>query len=79
MAKPKLRLVRREHTLIYGLRLLPDEVLAEQTHPRVEVTLPDGGSETLMLHTITGNKAEIKRKLLASIDAFFDIFGEKLP
>ncbi len=75
----KLRLVRREHTLIYGMRLLPDEVLPERTHPRVTVELPDGGRETLTLHTITGDKEEIRRKLLESVDAFFEIYGEKLP
>ncbi|HKI99307.1 MAG TPA: allantoinase [bacterium] len=79
MATPKLRLVKREHTLIYGLRLLPDEVLAEQTHPRVEVPRPDGGTETLTVHTITGDREEIKRKLLESVDAFFEIHGDKLP
>ncbi len=73
-----LRLVKREHTLLYGMRLLPDAVLEEQTHPRVEVPLPDGGSETLTLHAITGDKETIKRKLLESVDAFFEIYGEKL-
>ncbi len=75
----RLRLVKREHTLLYAMRLLPDAVLAEQSHPRVEVPLPDGGSETLTLHTITGDKAEIKRRLLESVDAFFEIYGEDLP
>ncbi len=75
----KLRLVRREHTLIYGMRLLPDEVLPERDHPRVTVELPDGDTETLTLHTITGDKEEIRRKLLESVDAFFEIYGEGLP
>jgi hypothetical protein len=76
--RAKLRLVQREHTLLYGLRLLPDQVLAEQTHPRVEVPRPDGGSETLTLHTITGDREEIRRKLLESVDAFFEIYGDTL-
>jgi hypothetical protein len=76
MARPKLRLVKRQHTLIYGMRLLQDQVLAEQTHPRVEVPRPDGGTETLTLHTITGDREEIRRKLLESVDAFFEIYGE---
>ena len=79
MARPKLRVVKREHTLLYGMRLLPDQVLAEQAHPRVEVPRPDGGTETLTLHTITGDKEQIRRKLLESVDAFFEIYGEKLP
>ena len=75
----RLRLVRREHTLLYAMRLLPDQVLAEQSHPRVTVPRPDGGSETLTLHTITGDAAEIKRKLLESVAAFFEIYGDDLP
>jgi len=78
-ARPSLRLVKREHTLLYALRLLPDEVLAEQSHPRVEVPRPNGGSETLTPHTITGDAEEIKRKLLESVDAFFEIYGERVP
>jgi hypothetical protein len=79
MARPSLHVVKREHTLIYAMRLLPDQVLAERTHPRVEVPRPDGGSETLIVHTITGDKAQIRRKLLESVDAFFEIYGETLP
>jgi len=77
--RPKLHLVKRQHTLIYGLRLLADEQHAEQSHPHVVVPRPDGGTETLTLHTITGDKAEIQRKLLESVDAFFEIYGEDLP
>lgn len=79
MARPDLRVVKPRHTLIYGLRLLADTELAEQSHPRVDVPRPDGGTETLTLHTITGDKEEIKRKLLESVDAFFEIYGEELP
>lgn len=79
MARPRLRLVKRQHTLLYALRLLPDQVLAEQSHPRVEVSLPDGETETLVVHTITGDKEEIRRKLLESVDAFFELHGDDLP
>lgn len=79
MARPNLRVVKRRHTLIYGLRLLADEELADQAHPRVEVPRPDGGTETLTLHTITGDREEIKRKLLDSVDAFFEIYGDEVP
>lgn len=79
MARPHLRVVKRRHTLIYGLRLLVDEELEEQTHPRVDVPRPDGGVETLTLHTITGDREETKRKLLESVDAFFEIYGDEAP
>jgi hypothetical protein len=75
----KLRLIKREHTLLYAMRLLPDEVLEERTHPRLRVERPDGGSETLVLHTITGDRETIRNKLLESVDAFFEIVGEGLP
>lgn len=78
MARPRLRLVKREHTLLYGMRLLPDEVLAGQAHPRVEVPRPDGGTETLTLHTITGDAEQIKRRLLESVDAFFELYADRL-
>jgi len=72
---PRLRLVRRQHTLVYGMRLLPDQVLEEGAHDRVP--LPRAGSgETLTLHQISGDIGEIRRKLLESVDAFFDIYGE---
>jgi hypothetical protein len=74
-ARPGLRLVRREHTLVYGMRLLPDQVVPEGAH--VHVPLPHAGDdETLTLHQISGDVAEIRRKLLESIDAFFEIYGE---
>jgi hypothetical protein len=75
----KLRLLRRQHTLIYGMRLLPDEVLPEQSHQRVQVERPDGPAVTLTLHTISGDKEEIRRRLLESVDAFLEIYGEPLP
>lgn len=81
MARPKLRVVRPQHTLIYGLRLVPGEALeepADQPHPRVAVTRPDGGTEWLTVHTITGDREEIRRKLLESVDAFFEIVGDDL-
>ena len=74
----KLRLVQREHSLVYGMRLIPDRVLAEREHERVPLPAV-GDGETLTLHVITGSKEEIRRRLLQSIDAFFDIHGEELP
>lgn len=75
----KLRVVKREHTLVYGMTLLPDEVLEEQEHQTVEVQRPDGGTVPITVHAITGDKEEIKRRLLESVDAFFEIRGEELP
>lgn len=73
-----LRLVKREHTLVYGMRLFPDRVLPEGEHDHVPLERA-GEGETLTLHVISGDRAEIKRRLLQSVDAFFDIYGEDLP
>jgi hypothetical protein len=73
-----LRLIKREHTLVYGMRLFADRVLPEGEHDRVPLRQA-GENETLTLHVITGDRAEIKRRLLQSVDAFFDIYAEDLP
>jgi hypothetical protein len=74
---PRLRVVRRQHTLVYGLRLLTDRVLEDGPHD--QLPLPRAGEgETLTLHQIAGDKEEIRRRLRESIDAYFDIFGEEL-
>lgn len=74
----KLRLVKREHSLVYGMRLFPDRALPEGEHDQVPLRSA-GEGETLTLHVITGDREEIKRRLLQSVDAFFDIYGENLP
>lgn len=74
---PRLRVVRRQHTLIYGMRLLPDQVLDEGPH--AHVPLPQAGAdETLTLHQIAGDMREIRRRLQESLDAFFEIYGDEL-
>jgi hypothetical protein len=73
-----LRLVKREHSLVYGMRLFPDCVLPEGEHDRVPLQSA-GEGESLTLHVISGGREEIKRRLLQSVDAFFDIYGENLP
>ena len=75
----RLRLVKREHSLVYGMRIFPDEALPEREHPRVHLELPDGRAEMLTLHVIRGDRDEIRRKLLASVDAFFAIHEDDAP
>jgi hypothetical protein len=74
----KLRLLKRQHSLVYGMRLFPDQVLPEGEHDRVPLRSA-GSGETLTLHVISGDREEIKRRLLQSVDAFFEIYGENLP
>lgn len=75
----RLRLVKREHSLVYGMRIFPDEVLPEREHPRVRLDLPDGREDMLTLHVIHGDREEIRRKLLESVDAFFSIHEDDAP
>ena len=75
----RLRLVKREHSLVYGMRLFPDEAIPEREHPRVTLALPDGREETFTLHVIQGDREEIRRKLLESVDAFFALHEEQAP
>jgi hypothetical protein len=76
---PKLRLITREHSLLYALRLFPDETVAEREHPRATVDLPAGRKETLTVHVIRGTREEIRRQLLQSIDAFFELHEDDAP
>ncbi len=74
--KNHLKLVKPEYTLCYGMRL--DKGTApEQTHPHVPVTLPDGSEVRMALHVINGTAEEIKAQLLKSVEAFFEIYGER--
>ena len=64
-----------DFTLGYAMRL--DRGTGEEfSHARVPVTLPDGSVGTMAVHVINGTPAEIKAKLLDSVDAFFEIYAE---
>lgn len=65
----------KQYSLCYGMRL-DKGTAVEQRHPHVPVTLPDGSQGTMALHVINGTPAEIKQKLLESVEAFFEIYGE---
>ena len=76
---PKLRLITREHSLLYAMRLFPDETVEEREHPRAVIELPDGREETLTVHVIRGTREEIRRRLLQSIEAFFELHEDNAP
>ena len=65
-------------SLVYGLRLYPAET-DEQVKQVVggEVQLRDGSSSRVPLHIIEGTRDQIRAQLLASIDAFFDIYSDE--
>jgi hypothetical protein len=41
------------------------------------VHLSDGGSRRVTMHTIEGTREQIKRQLLRSIDAFFELLEDQ--
>lgn len=60
--------------LIYGMRLLPAEDLAEVSEGTVK--LKNGRTAHVTLHLIEGSKKEIERTLRRSVEAFFDMYPE---
>jgi hypothetical protein len=61
-------------TLVYGLRLLPSEEVAEVGAAAVK--LKNGRESHVTLHIIEGSKDEIEKQLRISIEAFFDLYPE---
>jgi hypothetical protein len=62
-------------TLVYGMRLLPSEDVAEVGPAPVKLT---NGREThVMMHVLEGSKKEdIEKQLRTSMEAFFDLYPE---
>jgi len=58
------------YTLVYGIRLVPEGTLVDTSHP--QLTLKDGETAGLTLHTIDGTIPQLRRALDRSLDAFFD-------
>ena len=60
--------------LIYGLRLLPEEDLAEVGE--ATVLLKNGRTARVTMHLIEGSKEEIEATLNESVKAFFELYPE---
>jgi hypothetical protein len=58
------------YTLVYGVRLVPEGTLVRTED--VRLTLTDGESASLTLHTIDGTIPQLRRGLDRSLDAFFE-------
>jgi hypothetical protein len=74
----KLQLVKggaQKAALVYGMRLFSETQVAsvEDAH----VTLTDGSSGRVTMHLIEGSKQQIRRQLMRSIDAFFELLEEQ--
>ena len=58
------------YTLVYGLRLVPEGALINADE--VRLTLRDGETASVTLHTIDGTIPQLRRALDRSLDAYFE-------
>ena len=73
----KLTLVKgasQRGALVYGMRLFDQGSIAAVEEARV--ALQDGSSGRVTMHLIEGSRAQIRRQLMQSIDAFFELLDE---
>ena len=61
-------------TLVYGLRLLPSEEVAEVGDATLK--LKNGKEARVTMHVLEGSKEEIEKQLKTSLTAFFDFYPE---
>jgi hypothetical protein len=59
------------YTLVYGVRLIPEGSLNDLDDAKV--TLADGSTIGVTLHTLDGTIPQLRRSLDRSLDAFFDL------
>lgn len=59
------------YTLVYGLRLVPEHTV--KSLEGATLTLADGTTAHVTLHTIDGTIPQLRRALDRSLDAFFDL------
>jgi hypothetical protein len=59
------------YTLVYGVRLIPEGSLKDLEDARL--TLSDGTTAGVTLHTFDGTIPQLRRSLDRSFDAFFDL------
>jgi hypothetical protein len=74
----KLKLVKGHQprgTLVYGLRIFgADEVAGVED---ACVSLAGGSSGRITMHVIEGTRAAIRRQLMHSLDAFFELLDNE--
>ena len=57
--------------LVYGLRLIPEGSMKDLDD--ATITMADGTTARVTLHTLDGTVPQIRRSLDRSLDAFFDL------
>jgi hypothetical protein len=76
--KSRLKLVKGrtpKGVLVYGMRMFaPSEVATVEDG---QVHLTDGKSGRITMHVIEGTRAQIRRQLMQSIDAFFELLDDQ--
>jgi hypothetical protein len=60
--------------LVYGMRLLPSDEIAEVGEARIQ--LKNGRQALVTMHVLEGSKEEIESQLRHSVDAFFSFYPE---
>jgi hypothetical protein len=74
----KLTLVKgrsQRGSLVYGMRIFEPGNVAGVEDARVN--LADGTSGRVTMHLIEGTRVQIRRQLMQSIDAFFELLDEQ--
>ena len=74
----RLKLVKggaQKGALVYGMRIFDDG--AVNAIDDAQVTLADGSSGRVTMHLIEGTRAQIRRQLMQSIDAFFELLEDQ--
>jgi hypothetical protein len=74
----RLKLVKggaQKGALVYGMRIFDDGAI--KAVEDALVTLNDGSSGRVTMHLIEGTRAQIRRQLMQSIDAFFELLEEE--
>jgi hypothetical protein len=61
-------------TLVYGMRLIPSDELAEVDDATIK--LKNGKAAHVTMHVLEGSKEDIEKQLRASTEAFFDFYTE---
>jgi len=61
-------------TLVYGMRLLPSDEVAEVGEATVK--LKNGREAHVAMHLLEGSKDDTEKQLKTSLDAFFDFYPE---
>ncbi len=61
-------------TLVYGMRLLPADEVAEVGEATLQ--LKNGREAHVTMHVLEGTKEEIEKQLRISVESFFDIYPE---